>query len=122
MKPLYTLLALSATALLTACAGAGATTFGGNHAAHRMAAASPDGAPDGMPGHMHGSMQGQMQGRMQGRMQPTPEMQAMREQMKNAKTPEERQALMNEHMKTMHPGMDPATCMEGRQGMQHRGG
>jgi hypothetical protein len=126
MKPLYTLLALSATALLTACAGAGATTFGGNHAAHRVAAASPDGAPDAMPGHMHGSMQGQMQGqmqgRMQGRMQHTPEMQAMREQMRNAKTPEERQALMNEHMKTMHQGMDPATCTEGMQGMQRRGG
>lgn len=96
MKPLYTLLALSTAALLTACAGAGATT------------------PGGMQGHMHG--------RMQGRMQHTPEMQAMHEKMMNAKTPEERQALMNEHMKTMHQGMDPATCMEGMQGMPRKGG
>jgi hypothetical protein len=99
MKPLYTILALSTAALLTACAGAGAATTADEHAAH-----------------------GGMQGRMHGRMQHTPEMQAMHEKMKNAKTPEERQALMNEHMKTMHQGMDPATCMEGMHGMQHRGG
>jgi Spy/CpxP family protein refolding chaperone len=108
MKPLYTILALSTAALLTACAGAGAATTADEHAAHG--------------GGMQGHMQGHMQGRMQGRMQHTPEMQAMHEQMKNAKTPEERQALMNEHMKTMHPGMDPAACMEGMHGMQRKGG
>lgn len=112
MKPLYTLLALSTAALLTACAGAGAMTATDEHAAHRAAAAATPGAAarGGMPGHMHG------------RMQHTPEMQAMHEKMKNAKTPEERQALMNEYMKTMHPGMDPAACMEGMRGMQNKGG
>ena len=109
MRSLYTLLAVSSAALLTACAGAGATTFGGNHAAHQAAASA-----DGMPGPM--------QGRMHGRMQHTPEMQAFHEQMKNAKTPEERQALMNAHMKAMHEGMDPAKCMEGMQGGMHRRG
>jgi hypothetical protein len=121
MKPLHTILALSAAALLTACAGAGAMTATDEHAAHRAAAASagPDAAPRG---GIQGPMHGRMQGGMQGRMQHTPEMQAMHEKMKNAKTPEERQALMNEHMKTMHQGMDPATCMEGMQGMQRKGG
>lgn len=110
MKPLHTILALSTATLLTACAGAGAVTATDEHAAHRAAAAAPDAAPRGMQGHMHG------------RMQHTPEMQAMHEKMKNAKTLEERQALMNEHMKTMHEGMDPATCMEGMKGMQRQGG
>lgn len=111
MKPLYTLLALSTAALLTACAGAGAMTRADEHAAHRAAAATPDApARGGMQGHMHR------------RMQHSPEMQAMHEKMKNAKTPEERQALMNEHMKTMHQGMDPAMCMEGMKGMQRQGG
>ncbi|MGE0348033.1 hypothetical protein [Hydrogenophaga sp.] len=123
MRPLYTLLAVSAAALLTACAGAGATTRAGGHAAHHAAAASPDGTPHGMQGHGQGHMQGGMHGRMQGHMQPTPEMRAFHEQMKNARTPEERQALMNQHMKTMHEGMDPAKCMEGMPGgMQRRGG
>lgn len=116
MKPLHTILALSTATLLTACAGAGAMTATDEHAAHRAAAAA---APDAAA---RGGMQGHMHGRMQGGMQHTPEMQAMHEKMKNAKTPEERQALMNEHMKTMHPGMDPATCMEGMQGMQRKGG
>jgi hypothetical protein len=119
MKPLHTILALSTATLLTACAGAGATTAADEHAAHRAAAASAA-APEAAAG---GGMQGHMHGRMQGGMQHTPEMQAMHEKMKNAKTPEERQALMNEHMKTMHKGMDPATCMESMPGMRrHMGG
>jgi hypothetical protein len=113
MKPLHTILALSTATLLTACAGAGAMTRADEHAAHR-AAAQDSPARGGMHGHM--------QGQMQGHMQHTPEMQAMREQMQNAKTPEERQALMNEHMKTMHQGMNPATCTEGMKGMQRHGG
>ena len=114
MKPLHSILALSTATLLTACAGAGAMAPADEHAAHRAAAASAA-APDAAA---RGGMQGHMHGRMQEGMQHTPEMQAMHEKMKNAKTPEERQALMNEHMKTMHPGMDPAACMEGMQGMQ----
>lgn len=117
MRPLYTLLAVSSAALLTACAGVGATTHAGDHAAHH-AAASADGTPKGMHGGMHGGMQGGMHGRMQ----QMPEMQAFYEQMKNAKTPEERQALMSAHMKAMHEGMDPAKCMERMQGMQPRQG
>lgn len=113
MKPLHTILALSTATLLTACAGAGAMTATDEHAAHRAAAATA--APDA-------AARGGMQGHMHGRMQHSPEMQAMHEKMKSAKTPEERQALMNEHMKTMHQGMDPATCMEGMKGMQRQGG
>ncbi|WP_370690978.1 hypothetical protein [Hydrogenophaga sp.] len=46
-------------------------------------------------------------------------MQAMRDKIMNAKTPAERQALMDEHMKTMHEGM---AMMKGMQGMQGMGG
>ncbi|MFW2358340.1 hypothetical protein [Hydrogenophaga sp.] len=38
-------------------------------------------------------------------MHSTPAMQAMHDKVKNAKTPEERQALMAEHMKAMDCGM-----------------
>lgn len=55
------------------------------HAAHQ-AAAAPSGAPSAMHDHMKA-------------------MQAMRDKMMNAKTPAERQALMDEHMKSMHDGM-----------------
>ena len=36
---------------------------------------------------------------------------------KNAKTPEERQALMNQHMKTMHEGMAKMKGMSGMKDM-----
>ncbi len=42
------------------------------------------------------------------------DMQAMRDKMKNAKTPAERQALMDEHMKTMHEGMAVMKGMKDR--------
>ena len=48
------------------------------------------------------------------------EMQAMHERMANAKTPEERNALMAEHMKTMQGGMTMMNQM--RAGMGHMGG
>lgn len=54
------------------------------------ACAGPRG-PHGMAGMEH--------------MHSTPAMQAMHDKMKNAKTPEERQALMAEHMKAMDCGM-----------------
>lgn len=65
----------------------------GQHAAHQ-AAASSTGAPASMHGH-RGCMQ------------------AMREKMMNAKSPQERQALMDEHMKAMHEGMDMMQRMPG---------
>lgn len=37
----------------------------------------------------------------------------MREKMMNAKSPQERQALMDEHMKAMHEGMDMMQRMPG---------
>jgi len=45
-------------------------------------------------------------------------MQAMRDQMMNARTPTERQALMDEHMKAMHEGMAMMKGMKGMGGMQ----
>ena len=81
MIALKTLTALSIVALLAACAGP--------RGPHGMAAHQPGAAPMAMMEHTH-SMPG---------------MQAMHDKMKNAKTPEERQALMAEHMKAMDCGM-----------------
>ena len=78
MIAIKTLTALSTLALLTACAGP-----------RGMAAHHPGTAPMATMDHMH-SM---------------PAMQAMHDKMKNAKTPEERQAMMAEHMKAMDCGM-----------------
>jgi hypothetical protein len=92
MKTIHTLLTLSTAVLLTACANPNAPAAGpmsaanaDQHAAH-LAAVAPSGAPSAMHDHMK-------------------DMQAMRDKMMNAKTPAERQALMAEHMKTMHEGM-----------------
>jgi len=46
-------------------------------------------------------------------------MQAMQDKMMNAKTPAERQALMDEHMKSMHEGM---AMMKGMKDMKGMGG
>lgn len=105
MKTFHTILALSAAALLAACAGPGPAAKVEGHAAHQAAGASPEGAPHAM--HR--------------RMQHTPAMQAMHEKMMSAQTQEERQALKAEHMKSMHEGMDPAKCMQGH-GMHRKGG
>ncbi len=72
------------------------------HAAHR-AAAAPSGAPSAVHDHMK-------------------DMQAMRDKMMNAKTPAERQALMDEHMKTMHEGMAMMKGMKGMGGMHGKAG
>lgn len=104
MKKVTTLIALSATVFLTACANptspgagpmraAGADAHAGHHPA--AAAASATAAPSAMGDHMKN-------------------MQAMRDKMMNANTPAERQALMDEHMKSMHEGM---AMMKGMQGM-----
>ena len=106
MKPLYTILALATAALLTACAnpthrgpGPLSVAKADEHAAHQAAAAASPAAPP------HA-----MQERMKN-------MQAMRDRMMNARTPAERQALMAEHMKAMHDGMDMMKGMGGMGGM-----
>ena len=106
MKPLYTILALATAALLTACAnpphrgpGPLSAAKADEHAAHQAAAAASPAAPP------HA-----MQERMKN-------MQAMRDKMMNARTPAERQALMAEHMKAMHDGMDMMKGMGGMGGM-----
>jgi len=54
---------------------------------------------------------------MANREQQMKAMQAMRDKMMNAKTPAERQALMEEHMKSMHEGMAMMKCMKDMKGM-----
>lgn len=93
-------LAVSTIALLSACAGPH-----GYGPRHTMAAAA--GQP---PGATPAAAPAAMQERMKA-------MQAMRDKMMNAKTPEERQALMAEHMKTMHDGMNMMKGMGGMSGM-----
>jgi hypothetical protein len=104
MKTIHTILALSTAVLLTACANPGAPRPGlvsaakaDEHAAHQAAAAS-SGAPVAMHEHMKN-------------------MQSMRDKMTNAKTPAERQALMDEHMKSMHEGMAMMKGMKDMKGM-----
>ena len=106
MKTLHTIVAISAAFLLTACANPSAPGTGAmsvakadEHNAHQAAAAS-SAAPAAMPNGMK-------------------DMQAMRDKMMNAKTPAERQALMDEHMKTMHEGM---AMMKGMKDMKGMGG
>ncbi|MDP1645240.1 MAG: hypothetical protein Q8L71_07020 [Thiobacillus sp.] len=72
------------------------------HNAHQAAAAS-SAAPAAMPNGMK-------------------DMQAMRDKMMDAKTPAERQALMNEHMKTMQEGMAMMKDMKGMGGMHGKEG
>ena len=45
----------------------------------------------------------------------------MRDKMMNAKTPQERQALMDDHMKAMHDGMQTMKGMGGMGGMGSMG-
>jgi hypothetical protein len=109
MNSTGTLLALSAVAFVAACTSLntpGTTTARAEqHAAHHPDAAAA--AP--MPA---------MQDRMRA-------MREMHDKMAQAKTPEERQALMADHMKAMQGGMQmmsgmggmgSATCMRGPQG------
>ncbi|MBT9463452.1 MAG: hypothetical protein IV113_05420 [Hydrogenophaga sp.] len=100
---------MSTAFLLTACAnpsapGAGATSTAkaDEHNAHQAAAASST-APAAMQNRMR-------------------DMQAMHDKMMNAKTPAERQALMNEHMKTMQEGMATMNDMKGMGGMSGMSG
>lgn len=104
MKPRFALAALTTAVLLTACAapgaGGGPAAKAAAHAAHHPASATSGAAPAAGPG---------------ANPQPGPlgDMQAMRDRMMNARTPAERQALMDEHMKAMHEGMSATKGMQG---------
>lgn len=109
MKSISTTLVLSTAILLTACAsqtGSGkgpvSSAKADEHAAHQAATVSTTAPPA-----IHERMK---------------DMQNMRDKMMNAKTPAERQALMAEHMKSMHEGMDMMKAMGGMQGMQGKSG
>ncbi|MDO9201993.1 MAG: hypothetical protein U1E12_09725 [Hydrogenophaga sp.] len=109
MKTIHTFLMLSTAVFLTACANPNAPGAGpmsaakvDEHAAHQ-AASAPSGAPSAMHDHMK-------------------KMQVMRDKMMNAKTPAERQALMDEHMKTMHEGMTMMKGMKDMKDMKEMGG
>jgi hypothetical protein len=114
MKKLITLIALSATAFLTACASAtpqgssaAQDTDAAAHALHHPATAAATAPAPSAPASAAASA---MDDRMKN-------MQAMRDKMMNAKTPAERQALMDEHMKAMHEGMAMMKGMKGMKGM-----
>ena len=101
MTAFRTIIALSVATLATACASPGAM-YG--------APASPGRANMAAPAPMAA-----MEPRMKA-------MQEMHRKMKGAKTPEERQALMAEHMKAMQGGMAMMKEMPGMQGMGASGG
>ncbi len=109
MKTIHTILALSSAVLLTACANPStpgsalvSAAKADEHAAHQAAAAS-----SAAPAVMNDRMK---------------DMQAKRDKMMNAKTPAERQALMDEHMKSMHEGMAMMKDMKGMGGMHGKAG
>lgn len=102
MKKVFTLTALSAAALLTACANTATPGAGPMSAARAQAHASHHPAAAATPAVMADRMK---------------TMQAMRDKMMNASTPAERQALMDEHMKSMQEGMATMNRMHGMKGM-----
>ncbi len=111
------------TAIIVLCAASSTTLAqtAAEHAQHHTATATvaqaqtppamPKGAMASNPGAANpmGAM-----GAMDERMK---EMQAMHEKMVNAKTPQERSALMAEHMKAMQGGMAMMNQMGGMGGM-----
>lgn len=105
MTTLRTMIALSVAALATACANPGAVT----------AASTPPTAVDEHAGHHPETGAAAPMAAMEPRMKA---MQEMHQKMMNAKTPEERNALMAEHMKAMQGGM---SMMEGMGGMAGKG-
>lgn len=106
MSSLQTIVALSTVALVTACASPS-----GPAAAPLMAAKADEHASH----HPDAPSMAAMQDRMKS-------MREMRDKMMNAKTPEERQALMADHMKSMHDGMQMMKGMGGMGGMGPMGG
>ena len=103
MPSLQTLAALSAAFLITLPIGASAATppKAEDHAAHHpeASASAPTAAVNAPMKAMHD----------------------MRDKMMNAKTPEERQALMAEHMKVMQDSMQTLKGMGGMSGMDGMG-
>jgi hypothetical protein len=98
MTSLQTLVALSTAALVTACASLGGPgtappkpANADEHAGHHPDATSPASTPA-------------MADRMKA-------MREMHDKMAKAKTPKERQALMDDHMKTMHDGVQMMKAM-----------
>ena len=89
MRPLPTILALSIAAQLAACAGP-MGPMPGAHQSHP---------------HSEPAMQEHLA-----------YMRSMRDKMSRAQSPQERQALMEEHMKAMRNGMDALKRMEGLHG------
>ena len=98
MTTINAILALSTAVLLTACANPKIPGAG------PMSAASADERVAAAPSAMHDRMQ------------------VMRDKMMSAKTPAERQALMDEHMKVMHQGMAMMSGMKGMGGMHEMPG
>jgi hypothetical protein len=105
MTTLRTVIALSAAALATACASPGAVT---------ATSASPTPVDDHASHHPEAGASGPMAA-MEPRMKA---MQEMHQKMMNAKTPEERNALMADHMKAMQGGL---SMMKGMGGMASNG-
>lgn len=116
MKKLITLIAFSTTAFLTACAST--TPPGSSPAPETDAAAHAEHHPATAAAPAPSTPAPAAPAAMDDRMK---NMQAMRDKMMNAKTPAERQALMDEHMKTMHEGMAMMKGMKGMKGMQGMG-
>ena len=105
MTTLRTLIALSVSALATACASPGAVT-----------ATSPSPTPvDEHAAHHPEARASEPMASMELRMKA---MQEMHQKVMNAKTPEERNALMAEHMKAMQGGM---SMMKGMGAMPGKG-
>ena len=105
MTTLRTLIALSVAALATACANPGAVT----------AASTPPTAVDEHAGHHPETGAAAPMADMEPRMKA---MQEMHQKMMSAKTVEERNALMADHMKAMQGGM---SMMKGTGGMAGKG-
>ena len=101
MSSMRTIVALSTVALFTACASPGGP--GSSPPTPEKAAEHASHHPDGGTPASMAAMQDQMKA-----------MQEMHDKMMNAKTPEERQALMAAHMKAMQGGMQ---MMKGMGGM-----
>ena len=97
MPSLQKLAVLSAAALITLGASAATPPKAEDHAVHHSAASASAPTSD-----MDGPMKS---------------MRDMRDKMMNAKTPEERQALMADHMKAMQDGMQTMKGMGSMSGM-----
>lgn len=108
MSSLHTLVALSAVILVTACASPDGS---GTPPAIAAKADEPASHTDATATAPMAAMQDRMKA-----------MQEMRDKVMKVKTPEERQALMADHMKAMHEGMQTMKGMGGMGGMAAMGG